>query len=262
MVMVWLEGGQGEVRGACAPLRPPPTPQIAPPGPPPPTTTPNCPTWTPPQPAPPGAPPPSPSYTPPPHSPSLNPPSDAPPPPPPPPPPPRGLRPTVSWRGSWRPEPRGRPPRGGPQTLWDSCGIVVAFLPAFSRRNTGRPCAPGLYRQCEQQRVVVTALTLMFLGFTSTKKSRGPTNLDRQTYGCQSRNIRHQPAACDVRQLQPLSCSITITWWCPSNEKQTWTNPWVCLCISTSTMDHLHTAPRRRCTARRGRDLICLPHLS
>ena len=30
MVMVWLEGGQGEVRGACAP--PPPTPQIAPPG--------------------------------------------------------------------------------------------------------------------------------------------------------------------------------------------------------------------------------------
>ena len=30
---------------------------------------------------------------------------------PPPPPPPRGLRPTVSWGGSWRPEPRGRPPR-------------------------------------------------------------------------------------------------------------------------------------------------------
>ena len=29
---------------------------------------------------------------------------------PPPPPPPRGLRPTVSWGGSWRPEPRGRPP--------------------------------------------------------------------------------------------------------------------------------------------------------
>ena len=27
-----------------------------------------------------------------------------------PPPPPRGLRPTVSWGGSWRPEPRGRPP--------------------------------------------------------------------------------------------------------------------------------------------------------
>ena len=45
MVMVWSEGGQGEVRGACPP--PPPTPQIAPPGSPPPTT-PICPTWTPP----------------------------------------------------------------------------------------------------------------------------------------------------------------------------------------------------------------------
>ena len=30
---------------------------------------------------------------------------------PPAPPPPRGLRPTVSWGGSWRPKPRGRPPR-------------------------------------------------------------------------------------------------------------------------------------------------------
>ena len=35
MVMVWLEGGQGEVRGAC-----------------PPRTTPNRPTWTPPPPPP------------------------------------------------------------------------------------------------------------------------------------------------------------------------------------------------------------------
>ena len=32
-------------------------------------------------------------------------------PPPPMPPPQGGLRPTVSWGGSWRPEPRGRPPR-------------------------------------------------------------------------------------------------------------------------------------------------------
>ena len=56
MVMVWLEGGQGEVKGA-----PPP--------------------------------------------PATNPPRA-----PPPPPPPRGLRPTVSWGSSWRPEPRGRPP--------------------------------------------------------------------------------------------------------------------------------------------------------
>ena len=95
MVMVWLEGGQGEVRGACAPLPPPPTtPQIAPPGPPPhqhpelphldppPTNTPNCPTWTPPPTDPPGAPPPQ--------SPSLNPPPLRCPPPPPPPPPPQG----------------------------------------------------------------------------------------------------------------------------------------------------------------------------
>ena len=40
MVMVWLEGGQGEVRGACAPLPPLPTPQIASPGPPPQPTLP------------------------------------------------------------------------------------------------------------------------------------------------------------------------------------------------------------------------------
>ena len=42
MVMLWLEGGQGEVRGACAPP-PPPTPQIAQPGPPPPTDPPRAP---------------------------------------------------------------------------------------------------------------------------------------------------------------------------------------------------------------------------
>ena len=59
MVMLWLEGGQGEVRGACAP--PPPTPQIAQPGPPPQPTLPE----------------------PPPPSPLLDPPSNAPPPPPP-----------------------------------------------------------------------------------------------------------------------------------------------------------------------------------
>ena len=42
MVMVWLEGGQGEARGACAPppSPPPPSPpQISPPGPPPPQPT-------------------------------------------------------------------------------------------------------------------------------------------------------------------------------------------------------------------------------
>ena len=68
--------------------------------------TPNRPTWTPPPTHPPGAPPPKPLLDLPPNCPSLNPRSNAPPPPP----PPRGLRPTVSWGGSWRPEPRGRPP--------------------------------------------------------------------------------------------------------------------------------------------------------
>ena len=70
MVMVWLEGGQGEVRGAYDPLPP---------------NTSNCPTWTPPPATdPPGAPPPpKPLLDPrPPHCPSLNPPSNAPPPPP------------------------------------------------------------------------------------------------------------------------------------------------------------------------------------
>ena len=67
MVMVWLEGGQGDVRGACAP---------------PPPTTPNCPTWTP-----------RPTDLPnPPHRSSLN------PPPMPPPPRPRS-GPKAPWRG-------------------------------------------------------------------------------------------------------------------------------------------------------------------
>ena len=56
----------------------------------------------PPQPTLPDPPPQAPPRPPPPIRPSLN----------PPPPPPRGLRPTVSWGGSWRPEPRGCPPRG------------------------------------------------------------------------------------------------------------------------------------------------------
>ena len=56
---------------------------------------------------PPGPPPPAPPITP-----SFAPLERPPQMPPPPPPPPRGLRPTVSWGGSWRPEPRGCPPRG------------------------------------------------------------------------------------------------------------------------------------------------------
>ena len=80
MVMVWLEGGQGEVRGACAP--PPPTPQIAPPGPPPPHHHPELPHLDPPPTDPPGGPPP-PLLYPPPIRPPCTPPFNPPPPPPP-----------------------------------------------------------------------------------------------------------------------------------------------------------------------------------
>ena len=70
MVMVWLEGGQGEVRGACAPPLPPPphpkSPHLDPP--------PNRPARSPS--------PPKPLLDPPPQLPSLNPFSNAPPPPP------------------------------------------------------------------------------------------------------------------------------------------------------------------------------------
>ena len=62
----------------------------------------------PPQTDPPGAPPPP--------SPLLDPPLQCP--------PPRGLRPTVSLGGSWRPEPRGRPPRDG--------ALIHAFCMALS----------------------------------------------------------------------------------------------------------------------------------
>ena len=84
MVMVWLEGGQGEARGACAP--PPP---LAPP-----LNTPNLPTWTPP-----------------PNRPSLNPPpSNAPPPPPPPPPPLLGAFGPLLLGGGSRVQKRGDVP--------------------------------------------------------------------------------------------------------------------------------------------------------
>ena len=123
MVMLWLEGGQGEVRGACAP--PPPTPQMAPPGPPPPPAPRIAPLGPPPN-RPSRSPPPQPLLYPPPHSPSLN----------PPPPPPRGLRPTVSWGGSWRPEPRGRPPRGAPQPLCN-CSELAPRAPSPSSKPLG-----------------------------------------------------------------------------------------------------------------------------
>ena len=106
MVMVWLEGGQGEVKRACSPPR----------------NTPNRPTWIPP--------PPPPRIAPlePPPQPLLYPPLFAlpePPPQMPPPPPQRGPWPTISWGCSWRPELRGRPPRWGYQgkTAWDQNGV-------------------------------------------------------------------------------------------------------------------------------------------
>ena len=79
----------------------------------------------------PGTPPPPPPREPPSPAPLLDPPLQAPPPskpPPPPPPPPRGLRPTVSWGGSWRPGPRGRPPRAHNSHLMDPSWTVRPYL--------------------------------------------------------------------------------------------------------------------------------------
>ena len=93
---------------------------------PPPPNTPSRPTWTPP--------PNRPSRSPPPPLPLLD-------PPPPIPPPPRGLRPTVSWGGSWRPEPRGRPPPGQapiapendflPDVVMETASCVDAMVPCY-----------------------------------------------------------------------------------------------------------------------------------
>ena len=80
------------------PPSPPPHTPNRPTWTPPPTTTPKSLHLDPPQPTLPDPPPPKPLLDPP-HRPSLTEPS-----------PPRALRPTVSWGGSWRPEPRGRPP--------------------------------------------------------------------------------------------------------------------------------------------------------
>ena len=57
-----------------------------------------------------------------------------------PPPPPRGLRPTVSWGGSWRPEPRGRPPPCHSPSRTPS--------PAHSRTAPQTCCSTGIYRKC------------------------------------------------------------------------------------------------------------------
>ena len=100
---------------------------------PPPPNTPNCPTWTPPPTDPPGAPPPI-----------------APPRPPlqcPPPPPPRGLRPTVSWGGSWRPEPRGRPPRA-PVVLHVFYAPPPSPGPSYNDSGSSSGTSWGASRMC------------------------------------------------------------------------------------------------------------------
>ena len=119
MVMLWLEGGQGEVRGAC----PPP---------------PNRPTWTPPPTDPPGDPPPNrPSRSPPPPIAPRRPPPPNPPPPPPPP-PPQGASGQQLARGVVGVQNRGvapLPPRGGVRVEWrDGRGGRTSVL---------SPCWPG-----------------------------------------------------------------------------------------------------------------------
>ena len=154
MVMVWLEGGQGEVRGACAP--PPPTPQHPKSphlDPPPHHHHPNSPHMDPPSPTdPPGAPPQAPPRPPPPHSPLLEPPL-----PPPPPPPPRGLRPSNSLGGSWRPEPRGPPPPSPGyqhmfrrQPLWCTIGrsLSTSKVPTSSLCRVARGLWGDPLRKC------------------------------------------------------------------------------------------------------------------
>ena len=136
---------RGRARGGKGSLCPPPPPN-----------TPNHPTWTPPPPppliAPLGPPPPNrPSRSPPPpppHSPSLDPPLRCPPP------PPRGLRPTVSWGGSWRAEPRGRPPpwtlpcasHDRPRIFWlSNRKAFMCHTPRFSGQSLGN-CNPNSAR--------------------------------------------------------------------------------------------------------------------
>ena len=89
---------------------------------------------TPPPPREPREPPPPPPREPPSPAPLLDPPLQGPPPPP-----PRGLRPTVSWGGSWRPEPRGRPPRGGFLSLSEcekfSLNLVLSFFHCMCLKN-------------------------------------------------------------------------------------------------------------------------------
>ena len=106
-ILVWLERGQGEVRGACD------GPTLGLGG----MYPPNCPTWTPlPQPTLPD----SPALG---QKPPHIPPSLAAPP------PPGGLLPTVSWGGSWHPEPRGPPPRSiWVAKWWCSCNSMSSCV--------------------------------------------------------------------------------------------------------------------------------------
>ena len=110
-------------------MPPPPHPRSPHLDPPPPIR----PTWTPPN---------RPSRSPPPPFAPPCPPSHAPPPPPP---PPRGLRPTVSWGGSWRPEPRGHPPRGHQAILWSSQALFQSLAKCCFVQ---RPVADVLTGRC------------------------------------------------------------------------------------------------------------------
>ena len=107
------------------------------------------PTWTPPPTDPPGAPPPSPSYTAPPFALPEHPPQM-------PPPPPRGLRPTVSWGGSWRQELRGRPP--------PCCGgIVITVSPWYPWLRCPGNQRPQLQKEWSAPMSIL--LSVMFVTF-------------------------------------------------------------------------------------------------
>ena len=75
------------------------------------------------------------------------------PPPPTPPPPPKGLQPTVSWEGSWRPKPRGRPPPPRPGAcrflLLMKCVVVrCTSHPPEGGRKTRACCGTRAKAMC------------------------------------------------------------------------------------------------------------------
>ena len=117
MVMVWLEGGQEEVRGACAPPSPPTDPPGVPP-------------------------PPKPLLDPPPpHLPLPEPPLQCP--------PPRGLPPTVSWGGGGELASRteGSPPRVTHTRTHARAHHAQKGFQNGPRTRGSRDCNPSLGRK-------------------------------------------------------------------------------------------------------------------